>query len=407
MPISCPAVPFALVSLLGFATPVAAQDRELVQRLRRFGEDLAAIAEAKSAEPSAADLDLAKAAKVNLRRFAPSDQAGIVAILRFGATLRDEDLPAAVEFGASKDGRTVAFPLQVLLVLRGRMDGAARMTTAALLDVPRERRSYGTWKRWEYFFGRRDDFLQLSHDFTLALLRRFEQGDEKEQQVVQDLLDAHDLTPAKVQELRVKVEQDWRDTVAAKESEAEQQRQRAAARVWFEDAKGQREEALESLHEFDHWELRLQKGTEAPWGTLLNSDREGGVVEAELLVLRQLAASAHDEGEDLGEGHGRIAVARREDDIPGLHALGVGITQALVAAELLRVRLAFEVPPDAARSERAVGQAKALLAAVRAGARRCREAATATGRTAPEVAADERVLDALRTATADTMNWFS
>jgi len=402
-----PVVPVALASLLGFATPVAAQDRQLAQRLHRFGEELAALAEAKPAEPSAADLDLAKAARIDLGRFTPNDQAGIVAILRFGATLRDEELPAAIEFGASKDGRTVAFPLQVLLVLRGRMDGAARMTTAALLDVPRDRRSYGTWKRWEYFFGSRDDFMKLSHDFTLALLRRFEQGEEKEQQVVQDLLGAPDLTREKLPDLRAKIEQGWRDTVAAKEREAEQQRQDAAVKVWFDDGKGQREVALQSLDKYGYWELRLQQGTEAPWGTLLNVDRDPDVVGGKLLLLRRLDVSAHDEGKDLGEGRGRIAVARRVDDVPGLHDLDEGVTQALVAAELLRVRLAYELAPDAALSEHAVGQAKALLAAVRAGARRCREATTATERTAAaDAAKDESVLDGLRTATANAMKWF-
>jgi hypothetical protein len=397
------------VSVLSFATTTAAQASDLALRLRKFRDELEAAAKADPGPLTDADLDLLEQAGVDRDQFTPSDIAGIVVMLRFGATLRDEDLPGAVAFGASKDGRAVAFSLQVLLVLRGRMDGAARLTTVAVLDIPRDNRAYGTWKRWECFFGRRDDFPKLSYDFTLALLRRFEEGDEKEQQVVQDLLGKPDLTREQIPALRKAAEARYQEMARLL-----QQASPPAARekVWIEDRRGLREVPATSLRRVDRFELRLQAGTDEPWGTLLRHDTaDPEDVMAKLAALRQLAASARDDGKDFGEGRGPIAVVLRDEQPWALHSridtLDKTVTLALATAELLRVRLTCELPPDAARDERTATTAKALLGAVRGGALRLREVTNAAAQKAtPDEAADEPVLRTLRTATADAMAWF-
>jgi len=137
MPILFRATAASLMFVLGFATTTAAQTTDLALRLRKFREDLAVAEKADPGPLTDAALDLLDHAGIDRHRFTPTDIAGIVVMLRFGADLRDEDLAGAMEFGESKDGLAVALPLQVLLVLRGRMDDAARLATRTLLaQVP-------------------------------------------------------------------------------------------------------------------------------------------------------------------------------------------------------------------------------------------------------------------------------
>src|SRR5215510_1158071 len=129
---------FLFFGPLSVGCAMAQADAALRERLQKLTEDLQPSAGHVDSKLDDDDLDLLERAQVDIDRFGPGDAAGIVKILRFGASLRDADWPAAVAYALGQEGRALAWPMMLLSVQRGRMDDAAQLTTSAVRDASAE-----------------------------------------------------------------------------------------------------------------------------------------------------------------------------------------------------------------------------------------------------------------------------
>ncbi len=101
-------------------------------------------------------------------------------------TIDDRQLPAVEQFALSDEAKPVAWVLIYLLVDRGQMDAAAHVIVHDLRTRPENRR-YGMWKWWEYRFGERTDYMDMSRRIGESLLRQFETGTPEDKLVVAEL----------------------------------------------------------------------------------------------------------------------------------------------------------------------------------------------------------------------------
>jgi hypothetical protein len=196
---------FGATAIVFAACAAAPDSAPLDERLRTLHADLERAA-AEHREPSEAELASITEAGLDADRFHGHDACGLAVLLRFGDTLGDADLTHLVTYGTSDDGKRLAFLLGLLLVQRRELDGAAALFVAGAANWPRTNREYSTWKRWEHFYGHRDDYEALTRDISLALLRCHETGTQAEREVLADLFGKPQLTGDDVREARRRLE---------------------------------------------------------------------------------------------------------------------------------------------------------------------------------------------------------
>lgn len=110
----------------------------------------------------------------------------IPAIKDLSAKISDDHLSAVEQFALTKDGKTVRWVLARLLVERDKFDFVAHVLVADLAEN-KDERSYRMWKWWEYNFGERKDFMELSRKIGIALIEQFENGNADYKLVVAEL----------------------------------------------------------------------------------------------------------------------------------------------------------------------------------------------------------------------------
>jgi len=412
-----------VVSVL-FGSACAQLQEDTRHKLREFTDRVvqATSAAKTSSAPTmtmltAEDLELLDAAKVATDRFTPDDLGQLVDMLRFAKTLRDEELPAVEEFGASVEGRTIRWPLVFVLVDRKRFDGAARLVVASALLRPQDERSFATWKWWETAYGTRDDYFRITRDVSLALLKRFENGTDVERRAIADVLGEKDLTMRDLPALRGRVEKSTKEAeVAWEETWAgiDRQESHKPAKVWIEDRRGLREIDRPALHRaqrsWERWEIRLagRAGADAPrrdWGTLVVPRDDYGE-EVPLLHQRllEVAEAAGDMRGDLESRVGVIAVMSGHGEVSHpvterIDAIAKALHGALSTWAGVFAAGKDTVPGTPSRAAERTVCAKTVLAAARAAAVRIAELTNEAGRNqAPEAKDDVAVLVPLEAA---------
>lgn len=362
--------------LLGCA---ASQDQgALVERMRCQQTDLAGDPSDSPAPLSSDDLDLLESVKIDTSSFTTGDVAMLVKVFRFGRTLGDSDWKSAADYAASEKGRSLAWPLMILLVDRGDLDGAARLAIASLADAAEENRSYSMWKFWETAYGARDDASQLRRDFALALLRCRGSGGDPDKQIVADIFSREKITDADVPVLRKQIEQTCLDELAYREQAL--LGSGAGRWIWIEDRKGLRQAPRTPSMDIQWWEIRLGARIQGqdplpPWGTLLNIYDDS--LQAELDILRRLAVDAQQDLGALDAGVGPIAKIRRPGSEPGpfwqaIHELDGRMTAALAAGGFSLLLAEQDVVRAAGHGPAGRALAKQSLAVVRRAATRLR-----------------------------------
>jgi hypothetical protein len=119
---------------------------------------------------------------------APSmkDNDALAALKELSKKIPDERLPVVEKFSLNDDAKDLRFGFAFLLVERASYDPAARLIAKSLSEEEKDR-EYKMWKWWEFSFGKRKDYKELTHRITAALLRQFDKGDEKTKIVVAEI----------------------------------------------------------------------------------------------------------------------------------------------------------------------------------------------------------------------------
>lgn len=195
-----------LIAVLAGCSGSSQGRAHVFELLRDLRSQIELAAGKDSASLTQGDVELLDRAHVDRERFAGRDLAAFVLLLRFSESLRETDLPAVEDFGASEDGIEVRWLLAFLLIDKDRLDGAARLIVAALVQMPADNRAYRLWKWWEWSFGPRPDLEMLTRRLSHALLRRFEQGDATERAVVADLFGNPGMTESDLPAMRASID---------------------------------------------------------------------------------------------------------------------------------------------------------------------------------------------------------
>jgi hypothetical protein len=115
-----------------------------------------------------------------------NDENILKALNELNQRVKDEHLVTVESFALTDEAKPIAWALTRLLVERKRYDGAADVIVARLVSE-KENRQYRMWKWWEYSFGQREDYKELSRKITDSLLRQFSRGGAGRKQVVAEL----------------------------------------------------------------------------------------------------------------------------------------------------------------------------------------------------------------------------
>src|SRR5665213_2057969 len=75
--------------------------------------------------------------------------------------VKDEHLATVETFALTEEAKPATWAFARILVERNRYDGAADVIVTSLLSE-KKNRGYSMWKRWEYFFGEREDYKEMS-----------------------------------------------------------------------------------------------------------------------------------------------------------------------------------------------------------------------------------------------------
>jgi len=119
----------------------------------------------------------------------PSDDEAILKELdAVSRDTPDEQLSVVERFAVKEDAKPFAWPLVRILVERNRLDTAAEVIVSALLPFP-GKRQYRMWKWWEYNFGKRADFFELSHAIAESMSVQFAKGPEDRKEVIAELFE--------------------------------------------------------------------------------------------------------------------------------------------------------------------------------------------------------------------------
>src|ERR1044071_3737264 len=110
----------------------------LSDRVRAWQQNLQRIAES-DASPTADALALVGAGGIDPSDLFGTDVATLGAVLRFGRALGEGEWAPANDYAASREGLVLAWPMLLLSFQRGEMDSAARLASAAMEPLPRER----------------------------------------------------------------------------------------------------------------------------------------------------------------------------------------------------------------------------------------------------------------------------
>src|SRR5882724_1206995 len=94
---------------LAAAGASAQADGALTKRLLVFADQLTAAGPVSPAKLADADLELLEQAQLDPRDLPPGAAEQILVVLRFGRSLREEELPAAIAFAGTAAGRTTAW----------------------------------------------------------------------------------------------------------------------------------------------------------------------------------------------------------------------------------------------------------------------------------------------------------
>ena len=112
--------------------------------------------------------------------------------------LTQADLPTVEAFALTPEGKPFAFAFARLLIERGRYDSAANLIVTFMLDIPQER-DYRMWKWWEFSFGSRPDYSDMSIQMADSLVSQFNAGPLERRIVVAEIFskgaDAAALSP--------------------------------------------------------------------------------------------------------------------------------------------------------------------------------------------------------------------
>lgn len=114
------------------------------------------------------------------------DNDALAAIKELSKKIPDDRLPIVEEFGLTDDAKDFRFGFVYLLVERNRFDSAARLIVKRMAETEQDH-EYIMWKWWEGNFGERENYKELSHQIGDALLRQFDNGDEKTKLIVAEI----------------------------------------------------------------------------------------------------------------------------------------------------------------------------------------------------------------------------
>jgi hypothetical protein len=89
--------------------------------------------------------------------------------------IADDQWPVVEQFAVSDEATEFRWPLAQLLVDRKEVKRAGRVITKALVEDQGDRR-YHLWKWWEFLYGNRNDYKDMSWDLTDELLDQFGRG---------------------------------------------------------------------------------------------------------------------------------------------------------------------------------------------------------------------------------------
>lgn len=374
-----------------------------------------------------ADYELLESVGMANDALAGADLTALLVALRFLSRVPDEHMAAVVDFALSADGAALRWPL-IMRLVDTRSDDVARLVVASAVDMPRDRRSYGTWKRFETFFGSRPDYVRLAHDLSTRLIELFEKGPDAQRTAIGDLFGRSDLKNEDLPALRQAEQEAWKEQEALmNETFAILDAQEAdlPPMVWVEDCRGLRQVERRVLTRSQRspvrHEIRLQTaGTNgaAPvdHGTLVScsSDYYGEQLASQLAVLRELAASIGDTAIDLESPIGVVKVfphkgAWSSEANAPLRPLADAMADATSWCAAMSIQVTSESPPNAdhARTLQEVG--RELLAAYREGTRVLHDLVTsaARGETTKANTADatKRVEAIASRAQATFTNW--
>ena len=101
--------------------------------------------------------------------------------------ISDEHLSSVEQFALSKDGESIRWLLAIFMVERGKFDSAANLFLFELAKKQQGDRRYAMWKSWEYYFGERKDYLELSRRIGISLVHQFEIGNADYRLVIAEL----------------------------------------------------------------------------------------------------------------------------------------------------------------------------------------------------------------------------
>lgn len=393
---------FGIVGLaLAFAGAAAAQaEGPTLEQMRRVCSETRATLAKEPPTLTDADFLLLDEIELPPGSITPRDMAALLVPLRFVFGVKDEHVADVATFSLTDEGAALRVPLLFRAVGTKSHDLAARILAALAIGLPKDRRSYGTWKRVETFFGPREDFLRIHHDLTMALLTLFETASEQERDAIADLFSRPGMQNADLPAMRRTAEQD------AKAIEEEMQSMWDALDaqdahlppvVWIEDRRGLRQVERRTLTRSQRApvrsEIRFGKAAAndeqmTAWGTLVSStdDHDGDRLADTHAILRDVAALVGDADGDFVSRCGVIQIfprkgaesrAKNEPTQPLADAMAdvIGETAVVIA-------LASSCPPVAVPAE-VRDRAREFLATVRANARSMHDAHNAAVRGDP------------------------
>ncbi len=114
------------------------------------------------------------------------DETGLRAMSALSSEIPETQLSTVEQFAATEEAEPVVWPLIRLLVERGRLEAAAGRIVDTLQRNP-EQRKYRMWKWWEYNFGDRADYMELSRKIGDALLDEFAKGPNERKEVIVEI----------------------------------------------------------------------------------------------------------------------------------------------------------------------------------------------------------------------------
>jgi hypothetical protein len=103
------------------------------------------------------------------------DKKVLQALDELSKKLPDDQLPVVEQFAVSDEATEFRWPLAQLLVDRKEVKRAGRVITKALVEDQGDRQ-YHLWKWWEFLYGNRNDYKDMTWELTDELLDQFGRG---------------------------------------------------------------------------------------------------------------------------------------------------------------------------------------------------------------------------------------